>query len=77
MFFRSYTMDKARELGLTGWVKNLMDGRVEAVFEGDEEKVKAAVDWLWQGSPYSRIDNVKVVWEDYKGVFKVFETRYG
>ncbi|MFQ5974875.1 MAG: acylphosphatase [Candidatus Hydrothermarchaeales archaeon] len=70
-------MDKARELGLTGWVKNLMDGRVEAVFEGDEEKVKAAVDWLWQGSPYSRIDNVKVVWEDYKGVFKVFETRYG
>ncbi|MFQ5887361.1 MAG: acylphosphatase [Candidatus Hydrothermarchaeales archaeon] len=76
VFFRSYALDKARELGLTGWVKNLMDGRVEAVFEGEEGKVKEAVDWLWQGSPYSKVEDVGVLWEEYKGEFRVFETRY-
>lgn len=77
VFFRADTYDKARDLGLTGWVRNLRDGRVEAVFEGEEEKVKATVDWLWQGSPYSRVEDVEVIWEDYEGVFKAFETRYG
>ena len=63
-------------MGLTGWVKNLKDGRVEAVFEGDEEKVKDVVDWIWQCSPYSKVEDVKVLWEEYKGEFNVFETRY-
>ncbi len=77
VFFRADTCDKARDLGLTGWVRNLRDGRVEAVFEGEGEKVKAAVDWLWQGSPYSSVEDVEVIWEDYEGVVKAFETRYG
>ncbi len=77
VFFRADTCDKARDLGLTGWVRNLRDGRVEAVFEGEGEKAKAAVEWLWQGSPYSRVEDVEVIWEDYEGVFKAFETRYG
>jgi len=77
VFFRADTCDKARNLGLTGWVRNLRDGRVEAVFEGDEEKVKATAKWLWQGSLHSKVEGVEVTWEDYKGVFKAFETRYG
>ena len=76
VFYRSCTMDKARELGVTGWVRNLRDGRVEAVFEGDEEKVKATVEWLWEGSQYSKVEDVKVHWEAYNGEFKTFETRY-
>ncbi len=58
VFFRSGTQDRARRLGLTGWVRNLPDGNVELVACGDETKLKQLEEWLWQGPPHARVENV-------------------
>jgi acylphosphatase len=55
VFFRLYTTNKATELGLTGLVKNLPDGRVEFMAEGSEEKLKELIEFLNQGSPNSEV----------------------
>jgi acylphosphatase len=75
VFFRAYTREKARELGLTGWVQNLPDGRLEAVFEGDKEEIKKMVDWVKIGPPRAQVADLKVEFEDYKGKFNSFQTR--
>ena len=75
VYFRSHTQNKALELGLTGWVKNLGDGRVEAVFEGDESAVKQMVEWCGVGEGFARVDDVEVIGEDYIGEFRGFEVR--
>jgi len=58
--FRFLTKMKAKELGLSGWVRNLPDGRVETVIVGDKEKVDEIVKWLHQGSPLARVDSIEV-----------------
>lgn len=58
--FRWYTRAQARALGLVGWVRNLPEGRVEAVFQGPEENVDAMVEWCYTGSPSSRVRAVAV-----------------
>ncbi len=73
VFFRAYTRDEARRLGLTGWVRNLADGRVEAVFEGDDAAVARMLDWCRTGSPMSRVDDVTVREEPFLGEFEEFE----
>jgi acylphosphatase len=60
--FRWYTQRKAQELKLTGWVRNLWDGQVEAVFEGDEEAVRQAVTWCHTGEPPARVTHVDVTY---------------
>jgi len=75
VFFRSSTKNKADELDLTGWVRNLLDGRVEAVFEGEEEKVEKMVEWCRKGPEYARVTGVEVIPEPYKGEFSVFLLR--
>ena len=76
MFFRYETRDLALELGLSGWVRNLPNGRVEAVFEGEEEKVKKMIEFCRRGPPGARVTDVEVSWEGYKGEFKGFGIRY-
>ena len=76
VFFRASTRDRARSLGLSGFVRNLPDGRVEAVFEGEEEKVKEAVQFCRKGPPGARVDNMEIKKEDYKGEFAGFEILY-
>jgi len=76
VFFRSHTAEKARELELTGWVRNLEDGRVEAVFEGEKEKIEKIIEWAKKGPTFARVDDVEIEWQDYKGEFKDFEIRY-
>lgn len=76
VFFRAYTRDKARELGLKGWVRNLPDGRVEAVFEGEREKVDEMLRWCHRGSPYSRVTRVDVDWDEPIGGLSSFKVRY-
>lgn len=76
VFFRSYTREKAKELGLKGWVRNLKDGRVEALFEGEKEKVEEAVDWCRRGPPHARVAGLEVEWGEYKGEFNGFEVKY-
>ncbi|MFQ6117721.1 MAG: acylphosphatase [Candidatus Bipolaricaulia bacterium] len=76
VFYRANTRDEARRLGLTGWVRNLPDGRVEAVVEGVEERIKELIDWCHQGPPGALVRGVEVGWEDYQGEFAGFEIRY-
>lgn len=76
VFYRANARDEARRLGLAGWVKNLPDGRVEAVVEGEEEQVKKLIDWCHQGPPGAVVRDVEVGWEGWRGEFADFEIRY-
>lgn len=74
--FRFYTRDVARRLGLKGWVRNRMEGDVEIVAEGTEDKVKAFVDWARKGPPGARVRDVKLHWEEYKAEFTDFRIAF-
>lgn len=60
VFFRQSAADKARELGVAGWVRNSPDGSVEAHVEGEERAVEAMIEWLRQGPPAARVDRTRV-----------------
>jgi len=77
VFFRAYTRDTAVREGVQGWVRNVPDGRVEAVFEGDREKVDRMVAWCHVGSPLGHVDRVEEWEEPCSGEFREFEIRYG
>ena len=72
VFFRSETARLAQRLGLTGWVRNLDDGRVEAVFEGEQEDVKKAVEFCKRGPSVAHVEDLEVRIEDWKGEFHGF-----
>jgi len=76
VFFRSETRDEASRRGVTGWVRNLRDGRVEAVFEGEKDKVAELIEFCRRGPRGARVTEVVVSWEDYKGEFQDFKARY-
>lgn len=76
VFYRANTQERARQLGLTGWVRNLPDGRVEAVVEGEEERIQELINWCHEGPPGARVEEVEVHWEDYRGEFEDFQIRY-
>lgn len=59
VFFRMYTAQEAKRLALSGWVRNLGDGTVETEFQGEESEVRLMAQWLRQGSPNSRVDQVQ------------------
>lgn len=62
VFFRAETRRAARSLGLSGWVRNLADGSVEALFEGDRGAVDEAIDWCGTGPPAAVVGKVDVEW---------------
>ena len=68
VYFRATTRDTARKLDVDGWVKNLSDGRVEAVFEGPESAVEAMVEFCHEGSSGARVDSVDVTNESPEGL---------
>jgi acylphosphatase len=68
VFFRDTTRQTAQTEGVDGWVRNLDDGRVEAVFEGPEDAVEAMVSFCHEGSPAARVDDVDVEYDDPEGV---------
>jgi len=72
--FRQSTMLEAQNLGVNGWVRNLMDGRVEAVFEGEEHAVKTLVNYCRQGPPAARVNNLEVNYGPFKSEFPNFTT---
>jgi acylphosphatase len=76
VFFRSHTQEMAHRLSLKGWVKNRRDGRVEAVFEGDKEKVEQMIHWCHRGPSEARVTNVQTDREGYSGEFEDFSIRY-
>lgn len=75
VFFRDATEKKARELGLTGWVSNLPDGRVEALFEGPRERVDEMVEWCEHGSSRATVEDVEAEYGDPRGDLEGFEVR--
>jgi acylphosphatase len=77
VFFRAYTRDAAAEIGVSGWVRNRADGRVEALFEGEREKVDRMIAWCHQGSPLSRVETVDIQEEAYLGDQDRFDINYG
>jgi len=76
VFFRSETQDEALRHGLTGWVRNLPDDRVEAVVEGDRDKVETLIEFCKRGPHGAKVTKVEVTWEDYTGQFKSFTIRF-
>ena len=60
VFFRKSCAEEARALGISGWVRNAADGRVEAVFEGPDAAVKAMIGWCRRGSSHAHVDAVVV-----------------
>lgn len=67
VFFRDSTREKARELGVNGWVRNMRDGRVEAVFEGDDNQVNKMVEWCHEGPSSAKVDKVEISKEEPVG----------
>lgn len=74
VYYRANTRDAAREKGLDGWVRNLDDGRVEAVFEGDRGTVEEMVEWCHEGSPRARVEDVAADYGEPEGL-SGFEVR--
>ncbi len=74
--FRYYTLHKANELGLTGWVRNRWDGTVETLAEGPRAKLDQFVGWLNHGPSSARVDRVDVTWEEATGEFSDFHVKY-
>jgi len=68
VFYRATTRDEARDRGVDGWVKNLDDGRVEAVFEGPADAVEEMVEWCHEGSARARVDDVEAEYGDPEGL---------
>jgi len=77
VFFRSETQDEAVKQNVTGWVKNLPDRRVEAVFEGEKENVEKVVEFCRRGPYGARVTKVDVHWQNFTGEFKNFKIKYG
>jgi acylphosphatase len=71
--YRYSTVNAARRFGLRGWVRNLDDGRVEAVAEGPREKLEELIRWAHQGPPAARVSDVAVTWEPATGEFRSFD----
>jgi acylphosphatase len=76
VWYRSSAETKAINLGLKGWVRNLWDGRVEAVFEGEEEAVQRMIDWCKKGPSLAKIKQMEIKWESPTGEFVDFSIKY-
>jgi len=74
--FRYYTVRKARSLGLTGWVGNRRDGKVETIAEGTRGNLEEFLDFLHQGSPAATVRNVRPEWKEPSGEFNEFRVEY-
>lgn len=68
VWYRARTQERAETLGLSGWVRNLPDGSVEAVFEGEPASVAAAVEWCREGPPHAVVESVDVRDESPEGL---------
>jgi acylphosphatase len=72
VYFRHNTQIVATRCGIKGWVRNLEDGQVEAVLEGDEISVKTMLEWCHKGPPNAIVNDVKIEYERYIGEFQDF-----
>ena len=73
VFFRRHVLNKAQELGIKGWVQNLSTGEVEAVFEGEDEKIKDILEFCAIGPDGAKVTGIDVTEEKYENEFDSFE----
>jgi len=76
VFFRMNTARAANRFGVCGGVRNTRDGNVEAVFEGDEERVNAILEWCNTGDAPARVLSVDLEWEEFTGAYSSFDITY-
>ena len=72
VYYRSDTEAEATRIGVCGWVRNLPDGTVQALFEGEKERVIEIIEWCHRGTKWARVDKVDISWKPYKREFKQF-----
>jgi acylphosphatase len=75
VFFRRAAADQARELGVTGWARNLPDGAVEIVAEGTRDSLESLAAWAHRGPPAAKVVEVRQEWDEFRGHFKDFTVR--
>ncbi len=77
VYFRAFALRQARELGLTGYVRNLSSGKaVEVQAEGERNQLERLIDSLKAGPPGARVERVEANWSEYTGSYADFEIRY-
>jgi acylphosphatase len=76
VFFRANTKKAACSLNVTGWVRNLPDGRVEAIFEGRQEDVENMLEWIRKGPPLSHVRHLEITEEPFTGELQTFTIKY-
>src|SRR5207249_7352515 len=76
VYFRANCAEKAESLGLHGYVRNLPDGSVEAVFEEDRPGIEACINWNKTSQPYARVETVEVTWSEARGDARGFHVRH-
>jgi acylphosphatase len=76
VFYRYFTREIAYNLGLKGWVRNLRDGRVEALFEGEKDLIERAIKECYSGPPGAMVTKIDVKWETFIGDHREFDVRY-
>ncbi len=73
VYFRQNTVYKAQELNISGWIRNLKDGRVEAVFEGEKVNINKLLDWCRDGPKNAIVKNIEIINEPYKNEYSNFQ----
>ncbi len=76
VYYRQFTQTKAKSFGLTGWVKNLFDGRVEVVCEGEKGLILDFIKELRIGPSSASVTAVQIDWQEYKGEFEEFNIKF-
>ena len=71
--FRIATKQEAEKYGVTGWVRNIIDGSVEAVFEGKKDRVDSVLEWCGDGPLSAKVKKVETKWEEHKNEFQFFQ----
>jgi len=74
--YRSWTVRRARRMGLTGLVRNEPDGSVVVIVEGEEGDIESLIEECRRGPPLARVEKVDVEWQEYKGEYSDFEIEY-
>ncbi len=76
VFYRSSLQQEAKTHGIAGWTRNLPDGKVEALLEGEDQQVAAVLEWIWKGPPRAVVRKVEWTEEAYRGESQDFTIRY-
>jgi acylphosphatase len=76
VFFRAETQKAAQGFNITGWVRNIADGRVEALIEGEDADVNKMIAWCHKGPPAARVEEVIITEEPFTGKYLDFTIKY-